>query len=413
MTSSYILYVYIFFFAAHLLVELGLAWLNLREVQRNRLTLPTEFKDTFTFERYQRACDYSLAKLRLAVVSDAVSSVITLAVILSEAFGSLDSLLRDWTSNMYIHGIAYVLILSALFTLIGLPFSYYATFVLEQRFGFNRNTPKQWIADLCKQLILSSVLISILLAGLFWFMQSAGNSWWLYAFAFVAIFQLTLIYVYPSWIAPLFNKFTPLEQNSLREKISSLAAQAKFGLSDIFVMDGSRRSSHSNAFFTGFGKSKRIVLFDTLIDTLSEEELVAVLAHEMGHEKLRHVVKMLALSLFVLLLSLWIIANLMNIEEFYRAFGFTQASYHAALIVFAFASSPITFFLSPLSAVMSRRHEYEADAFACKLVDNSKDLRNALLNLSKENLSNLTPHPWYSFFHYSHPTLRERLLALK
>jgi len=221
------------------------------------------------------------------------------------------------------------------------------------------------------------------------------------------------MYVYPVWIAPLFNKFTPLAEGALRDTIFAVAEKVGFKTSGIFVMDGSKRSSHGNAYFTGFGKNKRIVLFDTLIENLGDAGTVAVLAHEMGHQKKNHIKKLLCLSLLIMLVGFWILSLLINYLPFFEAFGFKQTSYHGALIIFSFAAAPVTYFLSPLISVLSRRFEYQADRFAVAATGNGTDLTEALLALSKKNLSNLTPHPWFSFFHYSHPTLHERLRAIQ
>jgi STE24 endopeptidase len=244
-------------------------------------------------------------------------------------------------------------------------------------------------------------------------MGATGSYWWLYAFAFLATVQLLLMYLYPVFIAPLFNTFTPLEEGSLKDQIFSLAEKIGFKTSGIFIMDGSKRSSHGNAYFTGFGAIKRIVLFDTLIENLSEPQAISVLAHEMGHERKGHIKKTLVISLITTCLGFWVLSLFINYQPFYQAFGFPTKSYHAALVIFAFASSPITYFLSPLFSLLSRKHEYEADRFAIDAVGGCDDLCEALLSLSKNSLSNLTPHPWYSFFHYSHPTLTERLQAMR
>ncbi|MDQ7053425.1 MAG: M48 family metallopeptidase [candidate division KSB1 bacterium] len=274
-------------------------------------------------------------------------------------------------------------------------------------------TWKLFIIDGLKSLVLSLVLLAPLFWGLFWFMDKTGNYWWLYAFGFLAGFQLLMVYLYPTVVAPWFNKFTPLPDGSLKEKILHLVQKVHFHTSGIFVMDGSKRSKHSNAYFTGLGRVKRIVLFDTLVDNLEEDQVVSVLAHEIGHEKKHHIKKGLALSLASMLAGLWILSLLLHYPSFFQAFGFSGPSYHAAIILFGFCSGPFTFFLTPLGSILSRKYEYEADRFAVEAMGTARGLIGALLKLSKDNLSNLTPHPLYSFYYYSHPTLAERIAAME
>jgi STE24 endopeptidase len=269
------------------------------------------------------------------------------------------------------------------------------------------------VKDLVKGTLVSVVITTPLLLLLFWFIDAAGPLWWVYAFAAVALLQLVLFYLYPVLISPIFNKFTPLPGGPLRTAIAALAERTGFRTSGIFVMDGSKRSSHANAYFTGFGRNKRIVLFDTLVNSLGVDETSAVLAHEIGHEKRNHIKKGIAFSFAILFVGFYLLGVMLHYPEFYAAFGFTRPSSHAALVIFMFASSPVMFFLSPLVSLLSRKHEYEADAFASDVVGTWKPLGTALLSLHKASLSNFTPHPLYSFFHYSHPTLAERLGALE
>jgi STE24 endopeptidase len=300
-----------------------------------------------------------------------------------------------------------------MFSLFSLPFSLYRQFVIEERFGFNRMTWKLLLLDISKGALLSIIIMTPLLYGLFWFMDRAGNFWWIYAFAGFSLFQLVVMILYPTLIAPLFNKFSPLEEGSLKEKILALARKLDFRTSGIFVMDGSKRSSHSNAYFTGIGHAKRIVLFDTLVRQMDEEQLTAVLAHEIGHEKANHVKKRFAVSLLASLAGFYILSLLLDYTPLFQAFGFDNPSYHAAVVILSFCAGPVTFFLQPLLAVLSRRHEYEADRFSVEATSSASGLKGALVRLSQKNLSNLTPHPWYSFYHYSHPTLAERISAME
>ncbi|MCO6431943.1 MAG: M48 family metallopeptidase [Deltaproteobacteria bacterium] len=408
-----ILAIFLILYSLYFFVNLYLDFLNLKHIDRHRLEVPSYFKEHFDKETYAKSISYTRTRGRFGIIADMYSAVLTLAVVLTGFLG----LLEEWTAlldfSLRWHGVAYVMGLSLLFTLAELPLSVYRTFVIEERFGFNKTTPKIWCVDLLKGLLLQVIIMAPLLWALFWFIDTSGGLWWLYAFVMIAVVQLTLQYIFPVLIAPLFNKFTPLPDGGLKDKILTLSDRLSFNVSGIFVMDGSKRTAHANAYFTGFGRNKRIVLYDTLINMLSEDQVVAVLAHEIGHEKKRHVLKMTFLSLAFLLLGLWILSLLLPYQPLYSAFGFSSPSAHAGLVIFSLFAGPLGFFISPLSAILSRRHEYEADEFAVKAVSSNQDLSRALLTLSKKSLSNLTPHPVYSFFHYSHPTLLERLQAME
>jgi STE24 endopeptidase len=273
-------------------------------------------------------------------------------------------------------------------------------------------TVKTFVLDHLKGLALSAVLGIPILLILFWFIDSAGPLWWLYAFLAVAGFQLLITVIYPVLIAPIFNKFSRLEDGELKSRIVELVERLEFSASGIFVMDGSRRSRHSNAYFTGFGKGRRIVLYDTLISALDTDQIVAVLCHEIGHQKKKHILQRLVVSFLLTLFTLWIISLLVNANPLFTAFGFDRTSAHALLVIFAFCSGPFTFMLNPLFTSWSRRHEYQADRFAAENGSRASDLKTALITLGKDNKSNLTPHRLYSFFHYSHPTLGERVAFL-
>jgi STE24 endopeptidase len=275
-------------------------------------------------------------------------------------------------------------------------------------------TLKLWVIDLAKGLMLSVLIGVPVLAAVLWFMDNYLNGpWWLYVWAVLALFQLFVMAVFPVFIVPIFNKLTPLEEGRLKERIHALAWKVKFKMSGIFTMDGSKRSTHSNAFFAGIGKFRRIVLFDTLMKSLSELELVAVLAHEMGHNKKKHLRTGLIVGLGSSLLGLYILSLIIKSPWLYQAFGFNIASSYAALFIFMKASGSFTFFLEPLFSLLSRKHEYEADRFAAEAVGTPEPMIQGLVKLTKDNLSNLTPHPLYSFFYYSHPTVMERIAALE
>ena len=412
MTAQSVLLLYILFFAAEFLFENTLTLLNLSHVRKNSGSIPPRFRDFIDRENYERQTAYSLDRGRFALVSSICSSALVLVVVLTGLLGIVETWVLGLGLPRYIGGIAVIFIISLIFRFFGIPFSLYSQFVLEEKYGFNKMTGKLFILDFLKSLVLSAVLAFILLYSLFWFIDSAGSFWWLYAFLFIAAFQLILSVLYPLIIAPLFNKFSPLEEGSLRSKLLALAEKLSFRTKGIYVMDGSRRSKHSNAYFTGIGKTKRIVLFDTLITAMGEEQVVSVLAHEIGHEKKKHVIKRMIISLVLLFTGFFVIQLLLDAAPLFQAFGLAGPSSYGIFIILSFCASPFTFVLTPLFTAWSRKHEYEADRFAVDAVGGYEDMKKALISLSKENLSTLTPHPLYSFYHYSHPTLGERIEAM-
>jgi STE24 endopeptidase len=398
-------------------MELGgsafLTLLNLRHARKNAAAVPPAFVGVVDADTYARSVSYTLARERFGLLADGVSSAALLAVVLTGAFGVLDGLVRSLPVHRFLQGVLFIAAVSFFFWLIGLPFSLFSTFSIEERFGFNRMTPMLFLTDTLKGFAISAVIGVPVLLGLFWFMDAAGKLWWVWAFGAMALFQLVMTVLAPLVIAPLFNKFTPLPDGRLKDGILALAQKLGFRTRGVFVVDSSKRSRHSNAYFTGLGRSKRIVLFDTLVQSSSEEEILSVLAHEIGHEKRNHLKKGLALTLAMTLVGFFVLGLLLHWTPLYRAFGFRQDGSHALLVLLAFCSGPIMFFLQPLFSARSRKHEYEADRFAVQGVGSAAGMKSALLRLSKDNLSNLAPHPLYSFFHYSHPTLAERLAALE
>jgi STE24 endopeptidase len=411
MNATTILWIYIAFAAADLVWGLFLTVLNYRNVRRNADSVPEPFRDKVTPEEHRKAAAYSLARMRLGFVSSPVVTALTLAAVVAGFFGLVELWIGGFVHREYLRGAAFLGAVGVLAGLVSLPFSLYSTFVLEKRFGFNTTTLKTWATDALKGLILSVVIGLPLLLLLFLFMDATGRLWWLWAFAALSLVNLGISVAYPLVIAPLFNKFSPLPEGSIAEKIRGLAERLDFKMSGIFVMDGSKRSKHSNAYFTGLGSTKRVVLFDTLVEQMSEEEILAVLAHEIGHEKKRHVLKGMALSLALSFVGFWVLSLLRHWVPLYPAFGFAGASKEALVFILGLASGPLTFFLAPAFSAWSRRHEYAADRFAAEAAG-SEAMMSALLKLNRENASNLTPHPWYSFWYYSHPTLSERLRAL-
>ncbi|MDC7219378.1 MAG: M48 family metallopeptidase [Spirochaetales bacterium] len=407
-----LLIIYLLFFALRFLFHWILSVLNMNSALKQKDRVPDFAAPWIDEDRYSRARAYTKRKEEFGLVSFAVRSAVTLIILLSGFPGTLDLFITGLFSSPLVQGVAFIFLFSLITDLAGLPFEGYSQFVIEEEFGFNKMTGKLWLTDKIKENLLSLVIGFPLLALLFFFMDRTGELWWVYGWAFLSAFQLLMFLIYPSLIAPLFNKFTPLEEGELKDSLNELAEKCGFKTKGIFLMDGSRRSAHSNAYFTGLGRTKRIVLFDTLVESLSTAELTAVLAHEIGHYKKKHILKKLASSFLSSLALFYLLSLALNWTPLFQAFSFNAPSYHGVLIILMYFSSPFTYFLSPLLSRISRKQEYEADAYARNAMGSSKELREGLMKLNKENLSNLTPHPLYSSFYYSHPPLRERWDAL-
>ncbi len=405
-------------FTLEFLVEFTLNELNLRHVQARWAAgeIPDSFRDKIQSENYDKSVQYSLAKGRFHRWADLYGRALLLAVLFTGLLPWLDARSLDLAGRLFsvahAQGIIFCLAVGAIFSIAGLPANLYATFGLEARFGFNKTTVKLYAADKLKGLLLGLVIGVPFLLVVLWLMEAMGRYWWIWVFLFISGFQLLMIIIYPTFIAPLFNKFEPLKDGELRDRILKLAEQIGFHTSGIYSMDGSRRSAHSNAYFTGIGKAKRIVLFDTLIDQMTIEQGLAVLAHEMGHYKMKHIRRMLVVQTIFLFIGLLILSFLVEYRPLFAAFALQPTS-HAALVLFSLLSEPFTFYLGPLMNLLSRRHEYEADRFAAVMLRDGRPMEEALVNLTVKNLSNLTPHPWYSSYHYSHPTPVERIEAIR
>ena len=403
-------------FLAALLVTTALrAWLALRQIRHvagHRGQVPAEFAASIPLADHQKAADYSVAKTRLFLAELAAD----VALVLAFTFGGLLQWLADGLSALgadgYVHGLA----LFAAYGIVGfaadLPFSLYRTFKLEARFGFNKTTPRLFVGDLAKGALLAVVIGGPVLFAVLWLMAAMGEYWWLYVWLFWLAFNLLVLLLYPTLIAPLFNKFTPLADDALKARVEALLTRCGFAASGLFVMDSSRRSAHGNAYFTGFGKARRIVFFDTLLEKLTPAEIEAVLAHELGHFKRRHVWKRIALLAAASLALLWLLGLLIAAPGFYRGLGVATPSTAMALILFSLAVPVFTFPLSPLTSLLSRRHEFEADAYAAQHAA-ANDLVDALVKLYRDNAATLTPDPLHSLFHDSHPPASLRIARLQ
>ena len=384
--------------------------LNLRSLSP---ALPAEFDGVFDAPRYARSQDYTRTRTRFSHIRSTLNLVLVLTWWQLGGFEWLDQLLREVGRGPVITGMLYIGVLGGASTLLGLPFRVYSTFVIEGRYGFNRTTPRTFVADLLKGLVLALVLGGGLLAVVLAFFEWAGPLAWLWCWVAITLISLIIQFIAPTWIMPLFNTFTPLEAGELQEAILACARSARFPLRGIFVVDGSRRSSKANAFFTGFGKHKRIGLFDTLVEQYNVPELVAVVAHEIGHYKQRHIWKALVLSIAHTGAVLWVLSLFLQQEGLFAAFYMSEPSVYAGLLFFGLLFTPVELVLSVLVNMFSRRNEYEADAFAAQTTGNPDALIAALKKLSADSLTNLTPHPFHVFLHYSHPPVLQRIEALR
>ena len=392
--------------------QLWLDRLNQRHVLAHADAVPEAFKGVVDEATYAKSVQYTLAKGRLDQVETTWDTLVLLAVLFSGLLPWGFGALAQWLgTSAWAMGV-FVLATGVALSLPGLPLSWYDQFRLEERFGFNTTTQKLWWLDRLKGMLLAVALGYPLLVLVLKLVEWTGAWWWLWAWGALLAFQLLMLVLAPVLILPLFNKFTPLPEGTLRERLLKLAERTRFRARSIQVMDGSKRSRHSNAFFTGFGRFRKIVLFDTLIQQLAEPELEAVLAHEIGHYRKKHILKMLVMSALSLLAGFWLISLLARQDWFYRSFGFEPGSIVPALLLFGLLSGVITFWFSPVAHWWSRRYEYQADAFAADVMKEPQSLVGALRKLNEKNLSNLTPHPLYSGFYYSHPTLLERERAL-
>lgn len=395
------------------LARLWLAWRHIRHIAVNRDVMPAEFSGRITLSAHQTAADYTTAKTRAAMLETLLGAAILLAFTLGGGLQVIsDAWERIFEPGGYAQGIALVVSVAVIGAVLELPLDLYRTFVIEARFGFNRTTLALFLADLAKQAGLGALLGVPLVFCVLWLMAQMGDLWWLYVWLTWVAFNLLVVTIYPTLIAPLFNRFTPLEDEPLRQRIERLLVKCGFRAQGLFVMDSSRRSSHGNAYFTGFGAAKRIVLFDTLIARLTPPEIEAVLAHELGHYSLRHVWKRMAIIFAISLGFLWLLGNLIGQDWFYTGLNVHTQSTALALILFFMVVPVFAFLLQPLASLYSRRHEFEADAYASKHAAAS-DLAQALVKLYQDNAATLTPDPLYSAFYDSHPPAALRIARLQ
>lgn len=408
----------IVFLSALVLTTLTQIWLSIRHIRHIRAhqdSVPEEFVRQISLSEHQKAADYTCAKTIVGYPSILLHAALLLAFTLGGGLNLLSEFWANWLSDPLMHGIMLIISTFFIMGIAEIPLSYYRTFVIEEQYGFNKMTPVMFFTDLIKQSVLGLLLGAPLLFSVLWLMEQMGENWWLYAWLAWIAFNLFVLAIFPTWIAPLFNKFTPLEDTTLKTRIEQLMTKCGFKASGLFVMDGSRRSSHGNAYFTGFGKTKRIVFFDTLLSRLDPSEIEAVLAHELGHFKHRHVIKRIIISFAMSLAFLWGLSYLMNQSWFYEGLGVDVASVPStamALLLFFLVMPVFTFLLHPLSSLYSRKHEFEADAFAARN-SSADDLVRALVKLYQDNAATLTPDPLHSAFYDSHPPASIRVAHLQ
>ncbi len=396
-------------------------WLSARQlthVRAHRASVPPEFNDVITLSAHQKAADYTTEKVRLGIVENLLESALLLVFTIGGAIFLIDQLaanINGASGFSYGRGLLLIFGVMAISSIISMPFDLYRTFGIEAKYGFNKITFKLYVLDALKGILLSAVIGIPLLLVAFWLMEKMGSMWWLYLWLVWVGFSVTMMAVYPNFIAPLFNKFTPLDNESLRTRIETLLARCGFASKGLFVMDGSKRSSHGNAYFTGFGKTKRIVFFDTLIERLTPSEIEAVLAHELGHFKRKHIYKMIAGQFVLVFLILALMGWVIDKPWFYEGLGFpvgTTAPHVAVSLMLFFMVLPVfTFWLTPLGSLLSRKHEFEADAYAVEQT-NADDLVTALVKLYRDNASTLTPDPIHSAVYDSHPPAAIRIAHL-
>jgi len=409
MKPETLFYIIIVFIVVEFVIEKVLSYLNVTYFKEK---IPEELQDVFDEKEYQKSKAYQLENYRFGLVTSSISFILILLLLFFDVFAILDQFVKNLTDNNLLQSLFFFGILLLVSTLFSIPFSYYDTFVIEEKYGFNRSTKKLFFIDQLKSLLLTIVLGGFVITALVWFYQLFGKNFWVYAWLVIAAFIIFINMFYTSLIVPLFNKLKVLDEGDLRQKLESLAQKTNYDLQQIFVIDGSKRSNKANAYFTGFGSKKKVVLYDTLINDLTPDEISAVLAHEIGHYKHKHIIINMILSLLSIGIFLYFLSWLIDSKLLAKVLGVNEPSFHIGLLAFALLFTPVSFLIGLLTNYISRKFEYQADNFAKKYT-NSKFLISALKKLTKNNLSNLIPHPWYVFVHYSHPTLLQRIKNLK
>ena len=401
----------VFFFRSG--TQLFLNRLNTSHIRQHGSSVPEVFQDVVDQEKLKKISAYTVDSAAFGIISSLANQAFFLIILLSGFLPWLVKNIHQWGFGLIFGGLVFFASLSALTNLLRIPFSLYGTFVIEDRYGFNTKTFRVWVNDLLKSLALSALLGGLLLWLFLTLVIRGGNAWWVWAWILMGAFELLMIWLYPVIIAPLFNKFEPIANNELEVQIRTLMEKAGLRAKGVFRMDASKRSKHTNAYFTGIGKSKRIVLFDTLLEAHTGEEILAVLAHELGHWKKKHVHKQLILAEILSLAGFYVVAKLLNWPLMYQTFGFPEPIPYVGLFLMGALFSPLGYFAQPLASAISRKFEREADDFTLTMIQRAEPMVSALKRLAADNLANLTPHPMYAWFYYSHPPLVERIERLK
>jgi STE24 endopeptidase len=408
-------YLLIVFFSYLFTIFFGywLKSLNLKHLERYGTEVPPEFVGHIDAELLRETRDYTVENSRFSFVNSIFDNIVLLVFL----FGGLLNIYNSWILSMnwsfIISGLAFFLFLIYAETFISIPFSLYSTFNIENKYGFNTLTPKLWLTDFFKSILLSTILAGILISVGLWLIRSSPDYWWLWVWGFFLAFSLFIMYISPYVIEPLFNKFTPIEDKALEDEIKNVAQKVGIKVSRTFKMDASKRSKHTNAYFTGIGKVKRIILYDTLLEKMDKDEIIAVLAHELGHWKKKHVLKRIIVSEVVAFVGLYVSFKILQTDFLTEMFYIELDSFFAKIIILGFLGNIVAFLLSPLVSFFSRRHERMADRFACELTGNPESLASSLIKLSKDNLSNLHPHPLYAAIYYSHPPVVHRIREIR
>ncbi|MDQ7786107.1 MAG: M48 family metallopeptidase [Thermodesulfovibrionales bacterium] len=393
--------------------EYVLQYINLVHLKKHGMSVPSELMGTIDETLLQKTREYEAEKTRFSFFSSIFGNIITLAFFFGGILNLYNSWIVSFNLSFVLSGLVFALVLSYANTVFSIPFSLYRTFRIENKYGFNTMTPKLWIVDLAKSLILSTILMSLIIIVGLWLIEASPNFWWIWVWGFFLIFSLFMMYIAPYVIEPLFNKFTPVEEPGLEEKIKDLMGRVDIRVSRVFKMDASRRSTHTNAYFSGIGRVKRIILYDTLLRSMDHTEILAVLAHEAGHWKKKHILKMIVATEIFSFLGVYISFRALQSDFLAQLFMIEHGTFYAKVLVLGLLGGILSFPFIPLSSYISRRFEREADQFACELSSNREAMISTLIKLSKDNLSNLHPHPLYAAFYYSHPPVVERIRQIK
>lgn len=408
MTPEIIFIVFILILTIDFLIDQGLDYLNAKQFDSK---LPETVQDVYDVDEYQKSQEYKGTRYQFGILTSSFSFLLALGFLWFDGFKWVDDYVRTLSDNSIIIGLLFFGIIMIGSDILSTPFSYYSTFVIEERFGFNKTTKKLFFIDKIKGWLMTIIIGGLILGIIMYLYELSRENFWIYAWGVIALFSFFMNMFYSKIIVPLFNKQTPLEDGTLRDKIANYAKSVGFQLDNIFVIDGSKRSTKANAYFSGFGSQKRVTLYDTLINDLEEDEIVAVLAHEVGHYKRKHIITNLVLSILVTGFTLWLLSLFISSSVLQEALGVSSPSFHIGLIAFGLIYSPISQITGLIMNVLSRKFEYQADDYA-KHTHNAADLISSLKKLSKNSLSNLTPHPWYVWYHYSHPSLHQRITNL-